>query len=91
MLNFFIALLGQAYEESMSKQNIKLYSHKATLNRECYLFYHWLFRRGLFTKYLDAFQNIDCFILQTKKHEEQLEVQSTSKNKGLSNRIKKSL
>ena len=55
LINFLIALISQAYEESMSNAEIKMFSHMAELNRECYLTYH----------FFNKLEPIDCYILQT--------------------------
>ena len=61
LINFLIALISQGYEDVMSQASIKHYTHKATLNRECYQFYAY---QGWLTP-------IDCFILQANKETEE--------------------
>ena len=39
LLNFLIALIGQNYEEVMTKKTTYMYQHKCRLNEDCLLFY----------------------------------------------------
>ena len=52
LLNFFIALIGNAYDECMSTSEVKNYSHKATVNREAFAFFQFLGKLQAFDFYI---------------------------------------
>ena len=41
-MNLFISLVGQAYDDAMSKQQMKMFRSRAIKNEECYSIYNYL-------------------------------------------------
>ena len=67
LMNFFIALIGQAYEESMAHSEIDKYHYKAQLNRECYSVYSCCSKLEKYS-WFSKLATFDTIILETAKH-----------------------
>jgi len=42
LVNFFIAMVGQIYDETMANSQIQEYDHYAEMNKECFMFYEYI-------------------------------------------------
>ena len=63
LMNFFISMVSQKYEEQMSRSEIQEYDHRAEMNKEAYMFFEWYkyWKDKLYQK--QGKGAIDCFIL----------------------------
>jgi hypothetical protein len=83
LLNFFIALVGDAYDKVVSQSEERQYARMARVNRECNAFYQFLGRLN----------PIDCYILQTRARGviQETKDESELESSGITKRFQKNL
>lgn len=58
LTNFFIAMVGQVYDENMNNSQVQEYDHMAEMNKECFMFQEFINR-----EFFGADKKKDCFLL----------------------------